>query len=76
MWWADVLGPGMQGCVGGGPTPTEAAAAAWIDFCFSAWWFNGETCSRILTWEEYLSVPRRVPESWRFEVYAAPLSIQ
>jgi hypothetical protein len=77
MWWADVLSPAdqMLACVGGGPTPSEAAAAAWVDFCLWAWWFDGETCSRIPTWEQYLSVPRLVPPCWRFEVYAAPTSV-
>ena len=44
MWWVDILSPAneMQDCVGGGPTPSEAAAAAWIDFCLCAWWFDGE----------------------------------
>jgi hypothetical protein len=65
----------MQACVGGGPSPTEAAAAAWIDFCLWAWWFDGETCCLTPTFEEYLSVPRRVPPGWRFEVYAAPTSL-
>ena len=63
MWWADVLSPANQmlACVGGGPTLSEAAAAAWVDFCLWAWWFDGETCSRIPTWEQYLGVPRIVP---------------
>ena len=76
-WWADVLSPANQmlACVGGGPTPPEAAAAAWVDFCLWAWWFDGETCSRIPTWEQYLGVPRIVPPCWRFEVYAAPTSV-
>ena len=70
MWWADVLSPANQmlACVGGGPTLSEAAAAAWVDFCLWAWWFDGETCSRIPTWEQYLGVPRIVPPCWRFEV--------
>ena len=38
MWWADVLSPANQmlACVGGGPTLSEAAAAAWVDFCLWA----------------------------------------
>lgn len=74
LWWADVLSPANQllACVGGGPTPSEAAAAAWIDFCLWNWWSDGETCSRIPTHDEYLSVPRRVPEGWGFDLYAAP----
>jgi hypothetical protein len=38
MWRADVLSPANQmlACVGGGPTPPEVAAAAWVDFCLWA----------------------------------------
>jgi hypothetical protein len=74
LWWTDVVSPAnvMLDCVGGGASPSESAAAAWIDFSICAWWFDGETCCRVPTFDEYLSVPRRVPECWRFEVYAAP----
>jgi hypothetical protein len=74
LWWADVLSPAdeLLACVGGGPTPSEAAAAAWIDFCLGAWWFDGETGDHVPTREQYMSVPRRVPDYWRFDLYAAP----
>ena len=74
MWWVDAIRPDdvLQGCAGGGATATEAAAAAWVEMCLGAWWFDGETCNRIPTRDEYLTLPRRVPEPWRFEIYAAP----
>jgi hypothetical protein len=62
-------------CVGGGYTPAEAAAAAWVQLCLGAWWFDGEKPYRVPTNEEYLSAPRRVPEGWRFELYAVPIAL-
>jgi len=75
MWWADVIGPdGVgRGCCGGGTTPVEAAAAAWVEACLGAWWcdhsdqspeefLNNPRRVRNLTEEEYLSVPRHVPD--------------
>ena len=73
MWWADVIGPdNMQhDCCGGGTTPEEAAATAWVEMCLGAWWCDCsdqspeaylDTEFRDLSKEEYLSVPRRVPE--------------
>jgi Ca-activated chloride channel family protein len=55
-----------------GKTPLVAAVR---QAAVCGWWFDGETCGRIPTYEDYLSVPRRVPPSWRFEVYAAPRSM-
>jgi hypothetical protein len=74
MWWVDAMDVQgvLQGCVGGGSTATEAAAAAWVQVCLGAWWFDGESGNRVLTNDEYLSVPRRVPATWRFEVFAVP----
>lgn len=85
MWWADVIGPDGVGCdcCGGGTTPAEAAAAAWVEVCLGAWWcdcsdqspegfLNSPRRFRDLSKEEYLSVPRRVPEGYRFELYAVP----
>ena len=85
MWWADVIGPDNVGCdcIGGGGTPAEAAAVAWVEVCLGAWWwgcsdqspeefFNSAPQFRDLTKEEYLGVPRRVPEGYRFELREVP----
>jgi hypothetical protein len=79
MWW-DGLG---RDCCGGGITPAEVAAAAWVEVCLGAWWCDCSDQSpeeflsdprrfRDLSKERYLSVPRRVPEGYRFELYAVP----
>ena len=77
MWWADAIGPDnvMRDCVGGGATSAEAAATAWVQVWLGAWWYDGHTPCRVLTQQEYLSVPRRVPEGWRFELYGVPASL-
>jgi hypothetical protein len=84
MWWADVISPDGFECeiFGGGSSPAEAAAAAWVELCLGAWWHDpphesAEECLNSaelhdLSEEEYLSVPRRVPEGYRFELYAVP----
>ena len=83
MWWADVIGPDdlAHCCCGGGTTPAEAAATAWVEFCLGAWWCDCsdqspeaflDTEFRDLSKEEYLSVPRRVPECYHFELFRVP----
>jgi hypothetical protein len=90
MWWADVIGPDdvWCDCCGGGTTPAEAAAAAWVQVWLGAWWCEernppGLTPEEVTEWlseshysnlseEEYLSVPRRVPEGYRFKFFAVP----
>ena len=83
MWWVEVIGPDevLCDCCGGGITPAEAAAAAWVQVCLGAWWYDAtderaeERPFRDLSREKYLSVPRRVPEGYRFELYAVPATI-
>jgi hypothetical protein len=85
MWWADVIDPDgvARGCCGGGTTPAEAAAVAWVEVFLGAWWCDCSDQSpeeflssprrfRDLSKEEYLSVPRRVPDCYHFELYAVP----
>jgi hypothetical protein len=83
MWWADVIGPDdlAHCCCGGGTTPAEAAATAWVELCLGAWWCDCSDQSweaflntefRDLSKEEYLSVPRRVPECFYFELFRVP----
>ncbi len=76
MWWCDVIGLDTvpRECCGGGATPSEAAAAAWIQACLGPWWYerHSDNRQRNLSKEEYLSVPRRVPEGFCFELLAVP----
>jgi hypothetical protein len=61
-----------------GSTPAEAAAAAWAQVCLGAWWYDAtderaeKRPFRNLIREEYLSVPRLIPEGYCFELYAVP----
>jgi hypothetical protein len=50
---------------GGGETPAEAAAAAWVvNALYRDWWEERGP----LTEAEYLAVPRRVPPGWEFDI--------
>lgn len=77
LYWADAINPDI-GCVtetvtGGGHTPVEAAAAAWVIACLGP----GDGIGRYprqITEQEYLSVPRRVVEGWEFELFDWPAS--
>jgi hypothetical protein len=88
LWWAEAIDPsGLCGeYVGGGHTPAEAAAGAWVVACLGEYPPCVERVSGcetvigpdypagIITNEEYLSVPRRVADGWQFELFDMPAS--
>ena len=71
LWWVDVINPEgvREDSYGGGTSPAEAAAVAWITTCVGAWWVHPS-----LSDEDYAKVPRVVPEGWQFELYARPVT--
>jgi hypothetical protein len=67
LYWVDVINPdGMvEDVCGGGTTPAEAAAVAWITTSVGAWWQHPTISD-----EDYAKVSRVVPEGWQFELCA------
>ena len=70
LYWVTLIDPDNveQDCYGGGITSAEAAAVAWINACVCAWWMDGPR----LRDEDYIRIPRRVPEGWQFELLQVP----
>ena len=71
-WWADILRKNRAlGCFGGGATPEEAAAAAWVHACIGPW-FDSKAGYKCLTQRNFESVPRYVSPDWRFFIETSP----
>jgi hypothetical protein len=63
LWWVTIILPDGERhtAAGGGDTPAEAAAVAWINCVFLLWL------------RPLAEVPRHVPEGFQFELHAAPV---
>jgi len=68
LWWAEPIDPSNaidEDSIGGGRTPAEAAAAAWVHHCFG----GIKLLPAGLSEAQYLSFPRRVPDGWSFDLF-------
>jgi hypothetical protein len=72
LCWVDIINPeGVEETAcGGGITPAEAAAVAWINTCVCAWWLHPDFSDA-----DDAKVLRQVPDGWRFELYASPVRL-